>query len=218
MTAVTSPWIWYLGRATGVVALVLLSATVVLGLLNAGRAVSRRWPGFALADLHRNLSLLAVAFLAVHVLTMVLDSYVSIGWLAALVPFASPYARFWVGLGTVGVDLLAAVVVTALLRARLPARIFRGVHWLAYGAWPLAVAHSLGVGTDAGTLWLDAVVAVSVAAVVAAGLWRLAAHPRPGRALTAVPRRTKGTPALAPARAAGRPVSRATVPARGRGR
>jgi sulfoxide reductase heme-binding subunit YedZ len=92
---------WYTTRATGLVALLLFTATVVLGLLTAGRASGTRWPRFVQQDLHRRISLLAVVFLSIHILTSVLDTYVHIGWIGIVVPFTSPYERFFVGLGAV---------------------------------------------------------------------------------------------------------------------
>jgi sulfoxide reductase heme-binding subunit YedZ len=116
---------------------------------------------------------MAVVFLAIHVLTSVLDTYVHIGWLAVIVPFASPYARFWVGMGTISLDLMAAVFVSSLLRSHLAPRTWRGIHWLAYACWPIALAHTFGLGTDAGQLWVDALGAACVVSVAAALLWRV---------------------------------------------
>jgi sulfoxide reductase heme-binding subunit YedZ len=178
VSTTTSTTLWYTMRATGVVALILLSGTMVLGILTAGRTSSRVWPAFARADLHKRVSLLAVAFLALHVLTAALDTYVSVGWAAAVIPFASPYRPVWTGLGTMGVDLIAAVAVTSALRQRISARTWRGVHWLAYGSWPVAMAHSLGMGTDASTLWMDGLAAVCTVAVVGAVVWRVTDHRR----------------------------------------
>ena len=160
MLAVTSTTVWYTMRATGIVALVLLSGTMVLGILTAGRTASPSWPAFARADLHKRVSLLAMVFLTLHVLTAVLDTYVNVGWAAAVIPFASPYRPLWTGLGTMGVDLMIAVGVSSALRQRISARTWRGIHWLAYGSWPVAMAHSLGMGTDASTLWMDALAAL----------------------------------------------------------
>ena len=177
MVAATSTvWttdIWYTMRATGIVALVLLSLTTVLGILTAGRVRTRSWPAFAQAELHKRLSLLAVVFVGLHVLTAVVDSYVDVGWVSILVPFASPYRPLWTGLGTVAVDLVIAVAVSSALRQRIEPRLWRGIHWLAYGSWPVAVAHSLGMGTDASRSWMDALTGLCVAAVVAALAWRL---------------------------------------------
>ncbi len=176
MLASYSTTIWYTIRATGIVALVLLTGTLVLGILTAGRAKSRSWPAFAQADLHKRVSLLAMVFLALHVLTAVIDTYVNVGWASVLVPFASPYRPFWTGLGTVAVDLMLAVAISSALRQRIAARVWRGIHWLAYASWPVAMAHSLGMGTDASRLWMDAVAASCALAVGGALAWRIGDH------------------------------------------
>ena len=150
----SSAVLWYLTWASGLVALVLLTATMVLGVVTANRVVTARWPGFALQDVHRRISGVALTFLAMHVLTSVLDTYVHIGWAAVVIPFVSSYQPLWVALGTVGLDLLIAVGVTSLLRARIGARAWRAVHWLAYVSWPVAVGHAFGMGTDMGTPWV----------------------------------------------------------------
>ena len=111
--------LWYTTRATGIVALLLLTATMVLGIATTNRARARRWPGFAQQEIHRRISLLAVVFLAIHVLTSVLDTFVSVSWVSAVVPFTSSYSRLWVGVGTVSLDLMLAVLVSSLLRSRM---------------------------------------------------------------------------------------------------
>jgi predicted ferric reductase len=170
---VNSTALWYATRASGIVTLVLLTMTMILGLVTTGRAKGRNWPGFVQQELHRRLSILSVVFLALHVLTSILDTYVHIGWWAVVVPFASPYARFWVGMGTIALDLMAAVFVSSLLRSHLAPGTWRGIHWLAYACWPIALAHTFGLGTDAGELWVIALGAVCVLSVAAALAWRL---------------------------------------------
>jgi predicted ferric reductase len=165
--------LWYLTRSTGMVALLLLTATVVLGIAAAGDWARPRWPRFVTQGLHRNLSLLAVVFVFVHVLTTVVDGYVAIGWMNAVVPFTSPYHRFWVGLGAVAFDMVLALVATSLLRPHLRPGTWRGVHWLAYGAWPVALVHGLGVGTDVATELMRWITAASVTAVGTAVAWRV---------------------------------------------
>jgi methionine sulfoxide reductase heme-binding subunit len=173
MTATSSATLWYATRATGVVALVLLTLTVVLGLLTAGRVGSRSWPSFVPADLHKRISVLAVVFLIIHVLTAVTDTYVHVGWASVVLPFGSGYEALWTGLGTAGVDLLIAVMVSSALRQRISARSWRAVHWLAYGSWPLAMAHAIGEGTDGFTLWMDAVAGACAGGVTVALVWRI---------------------------------------------
>jgi len=193
MLALTSPTVWYTVRATGIVALILLTATMVLGILTAGRFRTRTWPAFAQADVHKWVSLLAMAFLGLHVITAVLDTYVPVGWLAIVIPFASPYRPIWTGLGTAGVDLMLAVAISSALRQRISARTWRGIHWLAYASWPVAMAHSLGEGTDASKLWMDAIAGACVLALAIAITWRIMEYKRNKRLTTrlgATPRST----------------------------
>ena len=143
----SGPGLWYATRAAGLVTLLLLTASVLLGVLTAGRFASPRWPRFLTAGLHRNLSLLALAFVVLHVGTTVLDSYTSIQLSAAFIPFISGYKRIWLGLGAIALDLLIAVLATSLLRTRLGYRAWRLVHWCGYACWPVAVAHGAGAGT-----------------------------------------------------------------------
>jgi sulfoxide reductase heme-binding subunit YedZ len=170
---VNSTYLWYATRASGIVALILLTLTMVLGLATTSRARARHWPGFAQQEFHRRVSILAVVFLALPVLTSILDTYVHIGWLAIVVPFSSPYSPFWVGLGAIALDLMLAVFVSSLLRSHLKPATWRGIHWLAYGSWPIALAHTFGLGTDSGEHW---VIAVGVLCVLSVGLalaWRV---------------------------------------------
>jgi len=179
--------LWYASRATGIVALVLLSATVFLGALVAGRARSSS-PLFARAEVHRMVSLIALVFLAAHILTAVFDTYVHIGWWAVVVPFASSYKRRWVAIGTVGLDSLLAVAISSALRHRIPARAWRLVHWLAYLSWPAAVVHGLEMGSDTSFGWAQGVVAACTALVVGAVAWRSveAVRARSARPLTII--------------------------------
>jgi predicted ferric reductase len=163
------PGLWYATRAAGLVALVLLTATTALGLLTAGRVVTRRWPRFLVVGLHRNISLLALVFLALHIGTTVVDTYTSIGLQDAVVPFLSGYHRFWLGLGAIASDLLIAVSLTTALRNRIGHRLWRAVHWCGYLCWPIALAHGLGIGTDASRSWVF-YLAIACGCVVAAAM------------------------------------------------
>jgi methionine sulfoxide reductase heme-binding subunit len=178
MSATTSVAVWYSTRATGVVSLALLTLTMVLGILTAGRFSRRSWPAFAQADLHKRVSVIAVVFLAIHVLTAVLDTYVHIGLISIVVPFTSHYQPLWTGLGTVALDLLAAVALSSAFRTRISAGAWRAIHWLAYGSWPVAMAHALGEGTDGAKLWMGVFAAVCSLAVVGALGWRILEHVR----------------------------------------
>ncbi|WP_431910172.1 ferric reductase-like transmembrane domain-containing protein [Amycolatopsis thermoflava] len=164
--------LWDFGRGTGVVALVLVTVSVVLGILTRRGEPVAGLPRFAVTEVHRNASLLSVVFLALHVGLLLFDPYAQLRIFDLVVPFAGDYRPFWQGLGTVALDLLVALVVTSLLRQRLGRRTWRAVHWLAYAMWPVAVAHSLGTGTDAFSAWFLAIAAVCVAAVLGATGWR----------------------------------------------
>jgi methionine sulfoxide reductase heme-binding subunit len=183
--AAVSPFVWYVTRASGTVALVLLTATVVLGIVTATRVGTSAVPRFALGDMHRRVSLLALVFLTLHVLTAVLDTYVPIGLTAAVVPFSSHYKPLLVGLGTVAFDLLLAVVITSLLRYRVAANFWRGVHWLVYASWPVALVHCITIGTDLRFGWMDVLVGSCIVAVLVALVWRVHADPHRGGLQTA---------------------------------
>jgi sulfoxide reductase heme-binding subunit YedZ len=169
---------WYISRATGVVALLLLTAVLVLGLMVTRKGRLPGLPGFTVTSLHRNLSLLGLAFVVVHVLTAVLDGYVSIPLVSAVIPFASGYERFWLGLGAVALDLIVAIILTSLVRGRLPRRWWRPVHLMAYLSWPVAFAHCLGASRDLRQGWLLDLAAGCALLVLAATIWRLAAAAR----------------------------------------
>lgn len=164
---------WYVTRATGIVALCLLTATVVLGVVDVSRFASERWPRFVIDGVHRRVALLSVAFLLIHIVTTVVDGYVPIGWIDAVIPFHSSYRTIWLGLGAVAFDLLIALTLSSLVRARLGYNAWRAIHWLAYACWPIAVAHGAGTGTDFKETWMLAVDAVCVLSVLGAVGMRL---------------------------------------------
>ncbi len=165
--------LWYLGRGTGVVSLMLLTVVVVLGVGSRSGQPAFGLPRFAVAAVHRNASMLAVSLLAVHVVALTLDPYAQLRLVDVVVPFDGTYRPLWLGLGTLAGDLVLALVVTSLLRHRLGLRTWRALHWTAYAAWPLALLHAVGNGSDNGAIWLRA---IALACIVAAGgalAWRL---------------------------------------------
>jgi DMSO/TMAO reductase YedYZ heme-binding membrane subunit len=154
------------------VALVLLTASVVLGIAAIARLHGPSMPRFVVDGIHRTASLLAVAFLVVHILTAVLDSFVSISLVNAVIPFTGSYRPLWLGLGAVAFDLLLAVAITSIVRSRMGHSAWRGVHWLAYAAWPVAVVHGFGTGSDVHQTWLVALTVACIVAVLAAVIAR----------------------------------------------
>jgi predicted ferric reductase len=164
--------LWYLGRGTGLVALVMFTVTMVLGITTRSGRAGLGLNRFGFADLHKTASLAGTGLIAVHVGTLLFDPYAQLKLVDLAFPFLATYRPFWLGLGTLAVDLLVVLVVTSLLRHRVGPRVFKAVHWTAYAMWPLALVHALGTGTDAGTLWMRAVAATCVLAVAAAVGWR----------------------------------------------
>lgn len=165
--------LWYLGRGSGVVTLLLLTVSMVLGVGTRSGRPAPWLPRFAVAALHRNTSLLATVFLVLHVVLLLFDPYAQLNVLDTVLPFFAGYAPLWVGLGTLTLDMMAALVITSLLRHRIGHRTWRAVHWTAYASWPIALMHSLGSGTDAGTVWFLILAGVCSVAVAGALAWRL---------------------------------------------
>jgi sulfoxide reductase heme-binding subunit YedZ len=168
-----SEYLWYLGRGSGAVSLLLLTGVVLLGIAQRSGRPLPGLPRFAVGSVHRNLGLLVVTFLSIHVLTLLADPYAQLRLLNVIVPFTAAYRPLWTGLGATALDLVVALIVTGLLRHRLGRRTFRIVHWLAYLAWPAAVGHALGAGTDVGQVWLTGTTIACIAVVGGAVMWRL---------------------------------------------
>jgi len=165
--------LWYLTRGTGIVALALVTASVLIGILASLRTGGARTPRFVVAGLHRNVSLMTVAFIVVHVATTILDAYAPIRVVDAVVPFISAYRPIWLGLGALAFDLVLALIITSLVRVRIGLKTWRGIHWFAYACLPIAVVHALGTGSDAARPWMLAVLIGCAAAVVIAALLRV---------------------------------------------
>ena len=170
--------LWYTTRGAGAVSLILLSSVVVLGILSTLRVESPSWPRFLTTGLHRNIALMTLVFLALHIFTAVVDPFTHLGWTAALIPFSSYYRTFWLGLGAIALELLIAIVVTSLVRGYIGHGLWRAIHWLTYAAWPIGVIHGLGTGTDSTSAWMLAITAACIAAVGMSIFLRLNAGPR----------------------------------------
>lgn len=197
---------WYLARSTGIVAWLLLSASVIWGLLLSTRLIRRRSAPKWLLDLHRFLGGLSISFLGLHLATIVADSYVHFGARDLFVPFASSWKPVPVSLGVFALYLVIAVEVSSLAMRRLPRRLWRRIHLSSFAGFVLATAHGLSAGTDRSNLALFAANVVVVAVVLFLTVFRVLAEPT---------RRTKGRSALSPTPADSdtRPHVTATVPA-----
>ena len=164
--------LWYTARAGGMLGFVLLTASVVLGLTLSGRARLERWPRFAVEDVHRFVGLLASGFVGIHVVGLLVDTYVPFSLSQVLVPFTSSYRPLATGLGVVGMELLAALAIANRYRKRLSYRFWRRTHYLNFAVWSLALVHGIVSGTDSGAPW--GVLLYGIAAASVAGLltWR----------------------------------------------
>jgi sulfoxide reductase heme-binding subunit YedZ len=193
--------LWFTGRGSGTVALVLLTLVMVLGIVGRSGRPLPGLPRFAVADLHRNASLLALGMILLHVVVLFLDPIAQLRLYDLLVPFDYVYRPVWAGFGVIAMELMVVLVVTSLVRRRIGPRMWRLVHWLSYAMWPLAWLHGWNIGTDADTFWFRAIAILSAVAVVVAAAWRLTPRfldvPRPdsARELAA---RTKAPSAEAP--------------------
>jgi predicted ferric reductase len=164
--------LWALGRGTGIVALLMFTLTLVLGVTTrSGRPLGLG--RFGIADLHRTAALTGTGLILVHVVSLYFDPYAQLRLVDFLVPFLGSYRPVWLGLGTLALDLLGLITVVSLLRQRIGPRIFRAVHWGTYVLWPVALLHALGNGTDAGSAWMTGIAAACVLAVAVAVGWRL---------------------------------------------
>ena len=178
--------LWFASRATGAVSLVLFTAVMVLGIITSGRLGMPGLPRAGVLRLHRNLTLVSIAFLVVHIVTAIVDGYVDLSYWDVLIPFNAGFDPFWIGLATVAVDLLIAIGITSALRLRLSARLWRVVHLSAYAMWPLTLLHGFGVsGGDGREAWMLILDAVCILAVLVAVGYRL----RPDRHPDTVARR-----------------------------
>lgn len=175
--------LWYVSRGSGVISLALLTLVLVLGVLTRDGRPLPGLPRFAVAGLHRNTALLAVVFLTAHIATAILDQYVTLTWTAAFVPLSAGYDRLRVGLGSLALDLVLAIVVTSLLRHRIGARTWQAVHWTAYAVWPISLVHGFTTGTDLRHGGLILLTAACVLVVVDAVAWRVLVVPPSRRAV-----------------------------------
>lgn len=179
MRSLSNPAVWYLMRGTGVVSLILFTGVVVLGIATTMRFRPGSLPRFVTLGLHRSVSLLAVVFLGIHIATALADSYAKVGIAQVLVPLPSAKYGIFLGLGALSLDLIAALVVTSLVRHHLSRSAWKAIHWLAYASWPIAFFHAVGIGTDKASGWFVDVSVACASVIVVAVFWRLLALRRP---------------------------------------
>ena len=167
MSADTQLW-WFTARSAGIVAWALLTGGVLWGLALSTRLLGPRPRPNWMLDLHRFLGGAAVVFTGIHVVSLMLDSYVGFGIEEVLVPFTSSYRPSAVAWGIVGLYLLAAVEITSLLRRHLSKRVWRATHLLSFPLFVVASAHGITAGTDSGSVLLRGALLVGTLVVAAA--------------------------------------------------
>jgi predicted ferric reductase len=194
---------WYIARASGIVAWVLVTASVMWGLVLSTRPTRRPKPAWFL-DLHRFLGGLSVVFVGVHLAGLVADNYTHFGLASLLVPLASAWHPVAVAWGIVGMYLLVAIEITSLLMRRLPRRLWRAVHFTSFGLFAFTTVHALTAGSDAGSVAVQWFALGSCAIVGFLTLVRILSSHRTERPLTASraasPTPTPPLPALQPRR------------------
>ena len=174
MHLTTSPVAWYAARAGGVVAYVLLTIAVLLGMTMASRRRVERWPRIAIEDVHRFVTFAAGTFVVIHIVAIAIDAYLPFSLQSLVVPFISRYRPAWVGLGIVAAELMLAVAITNRLRERaLSYKTWRKLHYATFAVWGSATIHGLGSGTDRSTIWLVALQGAAAGAVLGMLAWRL---------------------------------------------
>ncbi len=178
---------WYVARASGIVGWLLLSASVLWGILIPARLSDRQRPAWIL-DLHRWLAGLTIGFVALHLATLVADSYIHFGLADLTIPFASDWKPVPVALGVIATWLLVIVQVTSLAMRRLPRKVWHRIHLASYATFFLASLHGTLAGTDAGNPLYQVTSLAALAAVIFSTLYRILTRRRLRR--TTADRRT----------------------------
>ena len=164
---------WYVARASGMVAFALLTTTVALGLVMSARARLRRWPRFAVEDVHRFASLLTWSFVGIHALALLADSYLPFSLADVVVPGIAPYRPLATALGVLAAELLAALALANLLRTRIPYRLWRRTHYLNFAVWLLALGHGVTSGSDSDTAWALGLYVLAASVIAGLTAWRV---------------------------------------------
>jgi sulfoxide reductase heme-binding subunit YedZ len=182
---------WLASRASGLLALALVTCSVALGLAMAGRL--RSGPGLRIT--HEHLALAALVAIAVHGVTLLGDSWLRPGLVGIVVPFQISYRPLYTGIGVVAAYLIAALALSFYVRRRIGARTWRRLHRLTLGAYVLAVLHALGSGTDTALPGVRIALLASAGAIGALAVYRFSgrASPRARGSAGASPSRTAAT-------------------------
>ena len=147
---------WFLARASGITAYLLISASMIAGIVLKSRPFGAALKAPIALDVHRFITSLALAAIGVHGLALVADSTVEITFGDLLIPFAAPYKPLWTGLGVIAADLALIVAISFPLKKRIGGKNWRRLHWATYSIFVFSTAHGIAAGTDTAQPWADA--------------------------------------------------------------
>jgi sulfoxide reductase heme-binding subunit YedZ len=181
------PTFWLLARAGGLTAYVMLTLSVLVGLVVKSRPFRALSPA-AVTDLHRTLALLGLGALGGHAAALVLDTTVHVSIAGLLVPGLVSYRPVWTAAGILAAELMVLVYASFSLRRRIGTGNWRRLHWAAYAVFAAATAHGIGAGTDTPRSWALALYVTAAGSVAAAATWRFVARPTPARGRRPAPR------------------------------
>ncbi|MEA2683260.1 MAG: hypothetical protein QOK05_1588 [Chloroflexota bacterium] len=164
--------LWYFARAAGFVSLLLLAASVCVGIALSLRLRSPRFPMFLTEGLHRYLSTVLLVFVGLHVATLLLDPFAKFSIADMLVPFATSYKTLWTALGICAAELTVALALSVHVRRWIGYRAWRFIHYGTYSLLPLGLLHGIGTGTDSHSWWALAIYGITGVGVMALVFWR----------------------------------------------
>jgi DMSO/TMAO reductase YedYZ heme-binding membrane subunit len=166
------PTFWILARSSGLTAYVLLTTSVLAGLVLKSRPFGRALKAATVTDIHRVLALLGLTAIALHGVTLVLDSTVHISPKALVVPGLVPYRPLWTSIGVLTAEVMLLVYASFSVRKWIGAKTWRRLHWVTYGVFAGATVHGLASGTDSGRGWVVALYLSAIGSVIVATAWR----------------------------------------------
>jgi sulfoxide reductase heme-binding subunit YedZ len=188
-------YIWWLaGRASGVVALLLVTASVLLGLTMASKVIRRRGVAPVLARVHEQTALAGLVAIAVHGASLLADPWLHPGVTGVLVPFTMSYRPLFSGLGIVAAYLATLLGLSFYIRKRIGTRLWRKLHRATVLVWALGVVHTLGAGSDAGSAWLHGLVLATGVPILVLFAIRVLRRPRRERGVPVTGGRVQEVP------------------------
>ena len=188
------PTFWLIARASGLTAYVMLTLSVLAGLVLKSRVFRALKPA-AITDLHRTLAMLGLVALAGHAVALVLDTTVHVSIAGLFIPGLISYRPVWTSCGILAAELMIVIYASFSLRKRIGTKNWRRLHYATYGLFLLATVHGLAAGTDSSRPWAFGMYVAAVAGVAAATAWRVLVPPVRARAPRSASRTREQQPA-----------------------